>query len=76
MKDYVKVWSIVMTKDSAARFRMLFFLLTAGNLILILLLGWVVWKFYPLLRENGGFKQMLSSVPFKLGPPKSGENKE
>jgi len=76
MKDYVSIWSIVMSKESAPRFRTLFFILTAGNLLFLLLLGWLSWKVYPLLRENGGFKQLLGSLPIKAASPKPGENKE
>jgi type III secretion protein J len=64
-KDYVSIWSIILSKQSAARFRLLFFTLIITNIAFILSLGWVLWKFYPLLRENGGFKQLLHPLPIK-----------
>lgn len=66
-KDYVSIWSIVLSKQSATRFRLLFFALVAANVLFVLIIGWVLWKFYPVLRENGGFKQLLNPLPIKLG---------
>lgn len=65
-KDYVSIWSIVMSQQSAARFRLLFFALVAANILFVFIIGWILWKFYPILRENGGFKQLLHPLPFKL----------
>jgi type III secretion protein J len=45
--SYVSIWSIIMTKSSLARFRLLFFLLILLNLIFAGALGWAVYKFYP-----------------------------
>lgn len=67
VKDYVSIWSIVLSKQSAARFRLLFFTLVAANVLFVLIIGWVLWKFYPVLRENGGFKQLLNPLPIKHG---------
>ncbi|HKZ00130.1 MAG TPA: EscJ/YscJ/HrcJ family type III secretion inner membrane ring protein [Rhabdochlamydiaceae bacterium] len=61
-KEYVSIWSIVMNKDSAGRFRMLFFLLTFCSILFALAIGWLVWKFYPLLKGKG-VKQLLNPVP-------------
>ncbi len=46
-KEYVSIWSIVMTKSSLAKFRTIFFLLL---FLLILFAGviiWMLYKFYP-----------------------------
>lgn len=64
VKDYVSIWSIVMSKGSTGRFRLLFFTLIFGMIIFVLLGGWLVWKFYPILR-NRGFKKLLSPIPFR-----------
>lgn len=75
-KEYVSIWNIVMNKESAARFRFLFFFLIFFALVFALLLGWLIWKFYPILKKRGGFKQLLSPVPVttvekeKETPPK------
>jgi type III secretion protein J len=63
-KEYVSIWSIIMTKDSAGTFRFLFFMLCFLIVILALIIGWLFWKFYPLLREKG-FKELLNPIPVK-----------
>ncbi len=52
-KEYVSIWSIVMSKGSTGRFRLLFFTLIFGMIIFALLVGWMLWKFYPILRSRG-----------------------
>lgn len=64
-KDYVSIWSIVMNKQSASKFRFLFFTLTFAFLIFALMTGWLVWKFYPLLKKPGGWRELLHLEPFK-----------
>lgn len=64
-KEYVSIWSIVISKESVARFRVLFFTLIFTNIVLLLFIGWLLWKFYPVLKEGGGFKQLLHPVPVK-----------
>lgn len=51
-KEYVSIWSIIMTKNSAVKFRALFF--TFIGLILIFggLIGWLVWKYFPLIKKR------------------------
>ena len=63
-KEYVSIWSIVMSKGSAAKFRFLFFALIIGMIIFALAASWIIWKFYPLLRKRG-LKTMLSPIPFR-----------
>lgn len=65
-KEYVSIWSIVMAKGSTTRFRFLFFTLIFSMILFVLLLGWMVWKFYPILR-NRGMKNLFSPLPFKAG---------
>lgn len=75
IKDYISIWSIVMSKDSAPRFRFLFFSLIVANIILVLAIAWILWKFYPVLRQNGGFKQLLQPYPVQTveQPPEKKE---
>lgn len=63
-KEYVSIWSIVMSKASASRFRFLFFFLIFGMILFAIFTGWMFWKFYPMLRKRG-FKKLLSPIPFK-----------
>ncbi len=62
-KEYVSIWSIVMNKESASRFRTLFVTLTLLCIFLLLTVGWTAWKFYPLLKKRGGFKELLRPLP-------------
>ncbi|MBI2809662.1 MAG: hypothetical protein HYX67_02365 [Candidatus Melainabacteria bacterium] len=61
--EYVSIWSIVMSKSSASRFRVIFFLLIFFAIAFALLLGWFVWKFYPILKKRGGFKSLMHPAP-------------
>ncbi len=80
-KEYVSIWSIVMNKSSAARFRVIFFLLIVSSIVCALIIGWMIWKFYPLLRARGGFKSLLKYPPLeerdnpieKQKPPEEGK---
>jgi type III secretion protein J len=65
-QDYIGIWSIVMSSHSASRFRVLFFALTSVAVLLALLLGWTLWKFYPLLKEKG-WKEWLRPRPLQEG---------
>ena len=62
--EYVSIWSVVMSKSSANRFRFLFFLITSVAVILALILGWLVWKFYPMLKKKGTLKELFNLKPF------------
>ena len=61
--EYVSIWSIVMSKQSAARFRLLFFIITTIAVILALVLGWLVWKFYPALKQKVCFRHLFTPIP-------------
>ncbi len=63
MKEYVSIWSIVMSKNSASRFRALFFTLIIATIIFAVLVGWLFWKFYPILKKRGIFKELLQPEP-------------
>lgn len=71
-KEYVSIWSIVMSKGSASRFRALFFVLIFAMIAFALLCGWMFWKFYPLLRKHG-LKKLISPIPFRNNKEKEKE---
>lgn len=71
-KEYVSIWSIVMSKGSAGKFRFLFFTLIVGMVIFALVVGWLFWKFYPILRKKG-MKKLLSPIPFRNGEEETKE---
>lgn len=65
-KDYVSIWSIVMTKSSLSKFRTIFFMLIVLVLIFGGLLGWMVYKFYPQV-----VRAAIRKIPLKrTQPPK------
>ncbi|MCH9630961.1 MAG: hypothetical protein S4CHLAM37_09720 [Chlamydiia bacterium] len=62
-KEYVSIWSIVLNKASAGRFRAIFFILILFTLVFAVVMGWLFWKFYPIIRKKGGFKELLNPTP-------------
>ncbi len=64
-KEYVSIWSIVMTKSSASRFRFIFFFLMICAIVFALIVGWMFWKFYPILKKRGGLKSLLQPIPIE-----------
>lgn len=65
-RPFVQVWSIILAKDSLTRFQIIFFSFTILLLLLLLTLFWLLWKFLPVLKKLGGFKQLFSIHPFAL----------
>lgn len=65
-RQYVNVWSIILAKDSLSRFRTIFFSFTIFLVLLLLALIWLLWKIIPLLRKNGGFKQLFTFHPLHI----------
>lgn len=51
-QTYVSIWGIVLTKGSLMRFRIVFFLLVVLCAALAAGMGWLLYKFYPLLRKG------------------------
>ena len=64
-KDWVRVWTVIVAKESSRRFQTLFFAFLLTILILIILIGWTFWKIHRLL-PGGGAKQYFTFTP--LGP--------
>lgn len=63
-KEYVSIWSIVMSKSSAAKFRFIFFCLMLFVVLFVAMIGWLVWKFYPILKSRG-FRTLLHPAPLQ-----------
>lgn len=49
-QHYVNIWSMVMTKSSATRFRIIFFIMIVMILIFGAIAGFFIYKFYPMLK--------------------------
>jgi type III secretion protein J len=58
-KPYVVIWSIAVAKDSATRFRFIFYTFIILLFLLACSLAWLVWKFYPYLERQGGLRFLL-----------------
>ncbi len=63
-KDYTTIWSIVIS-ESVSRFQLFFFSLIAANLLFLLLMVWIIWKCYSILRDQGGVQSLLARCPSK-----------
>lgn len=68
-KEYVSIWSVVVAKESATKFRVIFFSYTLSLLILVLVAVWVMWKVWPLLTANGGIKSLFQLKTIKPSQP-------
>lgn len=62
-QEYVRIWSMVMSRDSAHKFRSVFIFLLAITILLALAIGWILWKIYPILKSRGGFNELLNPIP-------------
>jgi type III secretion protein J len=74
--EYVQIWSMIMSKDSAPKFRVLFFFLLLFALLLAVIVSWTAWKFYPILKQKGGIREFLSPVPFTENVNRSAKSEE
>lgn len=62
-KTYVSIWSIIVAKESATRFRIIFFSYTLILLVMLLAVIWTTWKLLPVLHKHGGVKALFSLAP-------------
>lgn len=51
-QTYVSIWGLVLTKNSLAKFRFIFFTLILLLLLLAAAIGWLIYKFYPLMKKQ------------------------
>ncbi len=60
-QTYVSIWGLVLTKSSLSRFRFIFFTFILLLLLLSAAMGWMIYKFYPLMR--------MKKPPTETPPP-------
>lgn len=53
-KHLISIWSIGITKESANRFRIIFYSFIILLFLLACALAWLIWKFFPLIQRKGG----------------------
>ena len=63
--EYVKVWSIVLAKDSLTVFQVIFFSFSIALLLAALLIIWLSWKLYPVLKNHGGLGMLFKLTPLE-----------
>lgn len=64
-KNFVKIWSVIVAKDSVNRFRIIFFSFFLSILALALTLAWLIWKLLPLFKAKG-MKELFSLQPLTI----------
>ncbi len=74
--QYVRLWTVTIAKSSATQFRIIFFSFCVLILFLTLVLIWVLWKTSPLLKAQGGFKELFNLKPIGGKPGKKKSKKE
>jgi len=65
-KQYVNVWGLVIAKESLTLFRIVFFTFLLLILIGTIALIWLGWKFYPIIRDHGGIKELFHLQPIHI----------
>ena len=53
-REFVSIWSVVIAKDSIARFQLIFYAFIILIFLIICALAWVLWKCWPLVSTRGG----------------------
>jgi len=61
--DYVRVWSIILARESLTRFQVIFFAMSILALLLCFTTFWFAWKLYPVLQKRGGISQLFHLTP-------------
>lgn len=64
-QEYVRVWGVVLAKDSARRFQVLFFVFCILILLFALIAFWITWKIIPIAKKRGGIRSLLHLSPLK-----------
>lgn len=75
-KELVSVWTVIIAKDSVTRFRVIFFTFSLLILILLISIGWIGFKVYPLLQRYGGIQSLLHLAPIVEQVPGDDEEDE
>jgi type III secretion protein J len=76
--DYVKVWSLIIAKESLTTFQIVFASMCGIILFLGLMLSLAMWKLYPIVKKRGGIKVLfhLHAIPDDYKAGESDEKKD
>lgn len=75
-KEFVSIWSVAVAKDSASRFRLIFYTFILLLFLLACALAWLVWKTLPLIQHEGGLKALFRTEQFRQVEKKEKHDKE
>lgn len=83
-RDYTRVWTLVMAKESVTRFRTIALILCVVILLLAGFIAWLLWKMFPAIQHSGGVDQLFThtrplhfeGLPEKKKKKKTGEEEE
>lgn len=64
-QNFVEIWTIVLAQESVQRFRILFFSLSLAILLLLVFVGWILWKISPITQRIGGFRKLMKGSSLK-----------
>ncbi|NGX27794.1 MAG: hypothetical protein K940chlam6_01732, partial [Chlamydiae bacterium] len=76
LQEFVGIWSVVISKDSATRFRLIFYSFIILLFILLCALAWIIWKFFPVIQKHGGLKALYLPQQIDAGPSEGEAKKE
>jgi type III secretion protein J len=62
-QTYVKMWGLVLTKSSLARFRVIFFTFTVLLALFAAAIAWLIYKFYPVMSLKKSVKSTETPPP-------------
>jgi type III secretion protein J len=74
--DYVKIWSVIVAKNSVGAFRTIFFTFCIVIFALVCLISWLVWKCYPIIHRAGGISVLFKGIKPLEEPLKEDQEKE
>ena len=75
-KHYVIIWGLAIANESVNLFRIIFFSFTVLILIFALILIWLSWKMYPIMKEQGFLKELFHLKPIHINKPTETTEKE
>ncbi len=72
-RNFVSVWTVIIAKDSVTRFRLIFYAFIILLFLLTCALAWLIWKFWPVIKNKGGVLTLLHPHQYEPGMFMEGE---
>lgn len=74
--ELVKVWGVVVARQSVGYFQTIFFIFVALLAVFVLLTIWLLYKAIPVARHTGGIRFLFSTHPLVAEEPTTVETEE